>query len=132
MESIESDRGRLDVEAAHSAADMANLDLTNARRRSFSEPLKEFVTIFNNPEAAEFEKCLILLVDLSPRQGARHGHLSGRVLFFGGGRGRRSERLGRVDGDRSLALLVRANDAGHGVASANEIESDSLFEIIRS
>ena len=45
MESIESDRGRLDVKAAHSAADMANLDLTNARRRSFSEPLKEFKEI---------------------------------------------------------------------------------------
>ena len=45
MESIESDRGRFDVEAAHSAADMASLDLTNARRRSFSEPLKEFTTI---------------------------------------------------------------------------------------
>ena len=45
MESIESDRGRFDVEAAHSAADMASLDLTNARRRSFSEPLKEFTKI---------------------------------------------------------------------------------------
>ena len=40
MESIESDRGKLDAEAAHSAADIANLDLTNARRRSFSEPLQ--------------------------------------------------------------------------------------------
>ena len=40
MESIESDLGKFDVEAAlHSAADIANLDLTNARRRSFSEPL---------------------------------------------------------------------------------------------
>ena len=82
----------------------------------------------DNPDAVKFEECLSSLVDISPRHCARHGHLSGRVLFLGGGGGRRPEGLGRVDGDRSLALLVRADDAGHGVASVHEIESDSLFE----
>ena len=54
MESIESDRGKFDAEAAHSAADIANLDLTNARRRSFSEPLQ----IYNSKilEAELFQK----------------------------------------------------------------------------